>query len=64
MVEKYGSWFTHDKTSRAMIFEREETKVSHISKTRRVKNIKSIKNVSTTAAECCIARGKPKNHSF
>ena len=27
MVEEYGDWFTHDKTSRAKIFEREENKV-------------------------------------
>ena len=30
MVEEYGDWFTHDKTSRAKIFEREEKMVISI----------------------------------
>ena len=59
MVEKYGEWFTHDKTPRAKIFRRDHNKVSDVTSMMELMRYNDYKNDPLAEVDGCDEKRVP-----
>ena len=59
MVDKYGDWFTHDKTPRANIFRRDHNKVSDVGTMMDMMRYNDFKNDPLAKVDGCDQKGVP-----
>ena len=60
-AEKYGDWFTYDKTPRALIFKRDHSKVVDLESMERMMRYNDFKNDPLSACQCTPLHSSAEN---
>ena len=60
-AEKYGDWFTYDKTPRALIFKRDHGKVVDLESMERMMRYNDFKNDPLSACQCIPLHSSAEN---